>query len=162
MRKAQPYELYSQLNFKIPIGINSDCFDRYILRIEEIRQSLTLIKQCINRVPEGIVKSNDQKFCPPTRKNLKSSIEALIYHFKLFSEGFSLPPTVAYSAVEAPKGEFGIYLVSQGTNKPYRCKIRSPGFFHLQGIDFIVKDHLLSDLVAIIGTQDIVFGEIDR
>lgn len=162
LRKSQPYELYSKLDFKIPIGLNSDCFDRYVLRLEEMRQSLSLIRQCINAMPEGIVKADDQKVTPPSREELKTSMEALIHHFKLYSEGFFIQPTVAYAAVEAPKGEFGVYVVSNGSNKPYRCKIRAPGFFHLQGIDFMSRDHLLTDLVAIIGTQDVVFGEIDR
>jgi len=162
LRKSQPYELYSQLKFKIPKGLNSDCYDRYILRLEEMRQSLDIIGQCLVKIPVGIVKADDQKVTPPSRKELKSSMEALIHHFKLYSEGFYIKPTVAYTAVEAPKGEFGVYVVSKGSNKPYRCKIRAPGFFHLQGINFMSRDHLLTDLVAIIGTQDIVFGEVDR
>lgn len=162
LRKSQPYEVYSCIDFSIPIGRNSDCFDRYILRLEEMRQSLTLIKQCINKIPFGIIKSDDHKITPPSRLEMKTSMEALIHHFKIYSEGFYISPTLEYSAVEAPKGEFGVYVVADGTNRPYRCKIRSPGFFHLQGIDFMSKDHLLTDLVAIIGTQDIVFGEIDR
>lgn len=162
LRKSQPYELYKNLKFKIPKGLNSDCYDRYILRLEEMRQSLDIIHQCLVKIPVGIVKADDQKVTPPSRKELKSSMEALIHHFKLYSEGFYIKPTVAYAAVEAPKGEFGVYVVSKGSNKPYRCKIRAPGFFHLQGINFMSRDHLLTDLVAIIGTQDIVFGEVDR
>ena len=162
LRKSQPYDLYKKINFDIPIGKNSDCFDRYLLRMEEMRQSLLLIKQCIDEIPVGLIRADDQKVVPPSRTEMKSSMEALIHHFKIYSEGFYTPPLLEYAAVEAPKGEFGVYIVSDGTNRPYRCKIRSPGFFHLQGIDFMSRDHLLTDLVAIIGTQDIVFGEIDR
>lgn len=162
LRKAQPYEVYSELSFHIPVGKYSDCYDRYILRIEEMRESIKLILQCINNIPAGAVRADNNKVTPPSREEIKTSIEALIHHFKLFSEGFSIPPIISYAAVEAPKGEFGVHIVSNGTNKPYRCKIRAPGFFHLQGIDFISKDHILADLVTIIGTQDIVFGEIDR
>jgi NADH dehydrogenase (ubiquinone) Fe-S protein 2 len=162
LRKSQPYEVYQQLHFQIPIGYNSDCFDRYILRVEEMRQSLQLMLQCIEKMPLGIVKADDNKVSPPSRYELKTSMEALIHHFKLYTAGFSIPAAINYSAVEAPKGEFGVYLISDGSNKPYRCKIRAPGFFHLQGIDFMARDHLITDLVAIIGTQDIVFGEVDR
>lgn len=162
LRKSQPYELYSDLDFAIPIGVNSDCFDRYVLRVEEMRQSLKIIVQCIHKIPEGLVKADDNKVVPPSRSELKQSMESLIHHFKLYTEGFSIKPSICYSAVEAPKGEFGVFIVSDGLNKPYRCKIRAPGFFHLQGVDFMARDHLLSDLVAIIGTQDIVFGEVDR
>jgi NADH:ubiquinone oxidoreductase subunit D len=162
LRKSQPYELYKNLEFQIPRGKYSDCYDRYILRLEEIRQSINIIQQCLQKIPIGIVKADDNKVTPPSRQELKTSIEALIHHFKLFSEGFYIQPIVAYTAIEAPKGEFGIYLISKGSNRPYRCKIRAPGYYHLQGIDFIARDHLLSDLVTIIGTQDIVFGEIDR
>ena len=162
LRKSQPYELYSQLSFNIPVGRNSDCYDRYILRVEEMRQSLLLIEQCLEYMPLGLVKADDQKVTPPSRFDLKTSMEALIHHFKLYTAGFRVPSALAYCAVEAPKGEFGVYLVSNGSTKPYRCKIRAPGFFHLQGIDFMSKDHLLTDLVAVIGTQDIVFGEVDR
>ena len=162
LRKSQPYEIYNKLDFDIPIGINSDCFDRYVLRVEEMRQSLKLIVQCINNIPNGIVRADDNKVVPPSRLEMKHTMEGLIHHFKLYTEGFSIKPTVCYSAVEAPKGEFGVFIISNGTNKPYRCKIRAPGFFHLQGVDFMARDHLLTDLVAIIGTQDIVFGEVDR
>nr|YP_009118058.1 NADH dehydrogenase subunit 7 [Paracercomonas marina]AJF22834.1 NADH dehydrogenase subunit 7 [Paracercomonas marina] len=162
LRKSQPYELYSELDFAIPIGVNSDCFDRYVLRVEEMRQSLKIIVQCIHKIPEGLVKADDNKVVPPSRSELKQSMESLIHHFKLYTEGFSIKPSICYSAVEAPKGEFGVFIVSDGLNKPYRCKIRAPGFFHLQGVDFMARDHLLTDLVAIIGTQDIVFGEVDR
>lgn len=150
------------MTFQIPIGVNSDCFDRYVLRVEEMRQSLTIMMQCIDQMPEGLVKADDNKISPPSRFELKTSMEAIIHHFKLYTAGFSIQPAVSYTAVEAPKGEFGVYLVSDGSNKPYRCKIRAPGFFHLQGLDFMAKDQLLTDLVAIIGTQDIVFGEVDR
>lgn len=162
LRKSQPYEIYKKLDFNIPIGVNSDCFDRYILRVEEMRQSLKLIMQCINNIPHGRVKADDNKVVPPSRAEMKHTMEGLIHHFKLYTEGFSIKPTICYSAVEAPKGEFGVFIISNGTNKPYRCKIRAPGFFHLQGIDFMARDHLLTDLVTIIGTQDIVFGEVDR
>ncbi len=162
LRIVQPYEIYKNLFFHIPIGKNSDSFDRYLLRMEEMRQSLMIIKQCIDNIPLGIVKADDAKVTPPSRWELKNSMEALIHHFKLYSEGFYTPTAFVYSALEAPKGEFGVYLVSNGINRPYRCKIRAPGFFHLQGIDFMSRDHLITDLVAIIGTQDIVFGEIDR
>ena len=162
LRKAQPYEVYKHLKFDIPVGINSDCFDRYVLRVEEMRQSLELIRQCLEQMPKGLVKADDSKVVPPSRREFKTSMEALIHHFKLFTEGFSIKPAVCYTAVEAPKGEFGVFIVSDGSNKPYTCKIRAPGFFHLQGVDFMARDHLLTDLVAIIGTQDIVFGEVDR
>lgn len=162
LRKSQPYEVYNDLYFEVPVGVNSDCFDRYILRVEEMRQSLMLIIQCLERMPEGIVKVDDWKVIPPARVEMKHTMEGLIHHFKLYTEGFSIKPTIGYSALEAPKGEFGVFLVSDGSNKPYRCKIRAPGFFHLQGVDFMARDHLLTDLVAIIGTQDIVFGEVDR
>lgn len=146
----------------MPIGRHSDCYDRYILRVEEMRQSIRIIEQCIMFMPEGLVKAENYKVTPPARFEFKMSMEALIHHFKLFTAGFSLPSALTYSAVEAPKGEFGVYLVTDGTTKAYRCKIRAPGFFHLQGIDFMSRDHLLTDLVAVIGTQDIVFGEVDR
>lgn len=162
LRLVQPYEIYKDLFFHIPIGKNSDSYDRYLLRMEEMRQSLIIIKQCIDNIPLGLVKADDVKVSPPSRSELKNSMEALIHHFKLYSEGFYTPTAFVYSALEAPKGEFGVYLVSNGLNRPYRCKIRAPGFFHLQGIDFMSRDHLITDLVAIIGTQDIVFGEIDR
>ncbi len=162
LRKSHSYEIYNDLIFSIPIGRRSDCFDRYILRIEEMRQSLYIIEQCINKLPLGMVKANDYKVTPPSRFEMKNSMEPMVHHFKYYTEGFYIPPMLCYSSLEAPKGEFGVFLVSDGSNKPYRCKIRAPGFFHLQGIDFMAKDHLLADLVTIIGTQDIVFGEIDR
>jgi NADH:ubiquinone oxidoreductase subunit D len=162
LRKTQPYEVYSELAFKVPVGHKGDCFQRYLIRVEEMRQSVVIVQQAISLVTAGPIKSLAGKVSPPTRKELKSSMEALIHHFKLYSEGFSIPPLEIYSAVEAPKGEFGIYLVSNGTNKPYRCKIKAPGFLHLQGLDFLVKNHLLADVVTIVGTLDIVFGEVDR
>jgi NADH dehydrogenase (ubiquinone) Fe-S protein 2 len=162
LRKTQPYEVYESLNFDIPVGTQGDCYDRYLIRIEEMRQSLKLIAQCLNQLPQGLVKVDDKKISPPSRKHMKESMESLIHHFKLFTEGFVVPASETYVGVEAPKGEFGVYLVSNGTNKPYRCKIRAPGFVHLQALDFMAKHHLLADVVTIIGTQDIVFGEVDR
>ena len=162
LRKVQPYEIYSLLQFEIPLGVNGDCYDRYLVRIGEMRQSLSLILQCINQIPEGPVKLNNKKLTTPSRVDLKSSMEALIHHFKLYSKGFSIEKGEVYVATEAPKGEFGVFLVSDGSNKPYRCKIKAPGFTHLQGLDFMSRGHMIADVVTIIGTQDIVFGEIDR
>lgn len=162
LRKAQPYEIYSELNFDIPVGKNGDCYDRYLIRMEEMRQSLRIILQCIERLPTGAVVTQDPKITPPKRGLMKHSMEALIHHFKLYTEGYHVPQGETYTAVEAPKGEFGVYLVADGTNKPYRCKIHAPGFAHLQGLDFMSKGHMLADVSAIIGTLDIVFGEIDR
>jgi NADH dehydrogenase (ubiquinone) Fe-S protein 2 len=164
LRKTEGYDQYTTLNFDIPVGKNGDCYDRYLIRIEEMRQSLRLINQCIVALSmfKGDVKINNKKIVPPSRAMMKSLMESLIHHFKLYSEGFSVPEGEAYAAVEAPKGEFGIYLVSDGTNKPYRCRIRTPGFAHLQALDFMSKKHLVADVVTIIGTLDIVFGEIDR
>ena len=162
LRRNQPYEVYDELEFDIPVGKNGDCFDRYLIRINEMRQSLRIIEQCINLIPNGEIKSDDNKLLPPTRAHMKHSMESLIHHFKLYSEGFSVPKGKTYAAVEAPKGEFGVFLVANGTNKPYRCHIRAPGFAHLQGLDFMSKNHMIADVVTIIGTQDIVFGEIDR
>ncbi|QKX00877.1 NADH-quinone oxidoreductase subunit D [Wolbachia endosymbiont of Dipetalonema caudispina] len=162
LRKSQPYEIYDQLDFDIPIGQSGDCYDRYLVRMEEIRQSISLVKQCIERMPEGPVKTEDKKISPPPRAEMKKSMEALIHHFKLYSEGYHVPEGEAYVAVEAPKGEFGVYIVSDGTNQPYRCRIRAPGFAHLQALNFMAKGHMLSDITAIIGSLDIVFGEIDR
>jgi NADH dehydrogenase (ubiquinone) Fe-S protein 2 len=150
------------MNFDIPIGTNGDCFDRYLIRIEEMRQSLRIISQCINTIPEGSVKSSDAKIVVPSRSQVKNSMESLIHHFKLHTEGFSVPAGETYIATEAPKGEFGVFLISNGSNKPYRCKIKAPGFNHLQALDFMSKGHLVADVVTIIGTQDIVFGEVDR
>ena len=164
LRKKQPYEIYSKLNFKIPIGKEGDCYDRYLVRMEEMRESNKIIKQCIDwlRVNPGPVISNDNKVSPPSRSEMKEDMESMIHHFKLFTEGFHIPKGEAYAAVEHPKGEFGTYIISDGANKPYRLKIRAPGFPHLAAINEMTKGHMLSDLVAIIGTQDIVFGEIDR
>jgi NADH dehydrogenase (ubiquinone) Fe-S protein 2 len=162
LRKTQPYDIYSDLQFDIPVGTQGDCYDRYLIRIEEMRQSLKLIAECLNKLPQGPIKVDDRKITPPSKSHVKESMESLIHHFKLYTEGFVVPASETYTAVEAPKGEFGVYLVSNGTNKPYRCKIRAPGFVHLQALDFMAKKHLLADVVTIIGTQDIVFGEVDR
>ena len=162
LRKNQPYEVYEKLNFQIPVGKNGDCFDRYLLRMEEMRQSIIIIKQVIDNIPSGPVIVGNPRVAPPKRNDMKSSMEGLISHFKLYTEGVRVPEGEVYAAVEAPKGEFGVYLVSDGSNKPYRCKIRAPGFAHLQGIDFMTKGHQLADLVACIATLDVVFGEIDR
>lgn len=162
LRKTQPYDVYNKMNFDIPVGMRGDCYDRYLIRIEEMRQSLRIIMQCINELPQGVIKVDDKKITPPSRSQMKQSMESLIHHFKHYTEGFVVPTGETYTAVEAPKGEFGVFLVSNGTNRPYRCKIRAPGFAHLQGIDFMSRNHMLADVVTIIGTQDIVFGEIDR
>ena len=164
LRKKQPYEVYDRLDFDIPVGVNGDCYDRYLVRIEEMRQSNRIIRQCVDwlRKNPGAVITDNHKVAPPSRVEMKSSMEELIHHFKLFSEGFHVPPGEAYAAVEHPKGEFGIYLVSDGANKPYRLKIRAPGFPHLAALNEMAKGHMIADVVAIIGTQDIVFGEIDR
>jgi NADH-quinone oxidoreductase subunit D len=162
LRKAQPYSGYENYDFDIPIGKNGDCFDRYLVRMEEMRQSLKIIRQAIEKMPGGPVMIEDNKVAPPRRSEMKRSMEALIHHFKLYTEGYHVPAGEAYAAVEAPKGEFGVYLVSDGTNRPYRCKIRAPGFPFLQASDYLCKGHMLADVVAIIGSMDIVFGEIDR
>ena len=162
LRKAQPYDIYDRIDFDIPIGKNGDCYDRYLLRMEEMRQSLRIIRQCLDDMPQGPIKTADRKIAPPPRAEMRRSMEALIHHFKLYTEGYHVAPGETYTAVEAPKGEFGVYLVSDGSNKPYRCKIRAPGFAHLQGLDFMSRGHMLADVVTIIGTLDIVFGEIDR
>jgi NADH-quinone oxidoreductase subunit D len=166
LRKSQPYECYAELDFDVPIGKNGDCYDRYLIRMEEMRQSVRIMKQCIAklRAPDGQgpVALDDHKIVPPRRGEMKRSMEALIHHFKLYTEGFRVPAGEVYVAVEAPKGEFGVYLVSDGTNKPYKCKIRAPGFAHLQAMDFVTRGHLLADVSAILGSLDIVFGEVDR
>ena len=164
LRKKQPYEVYDQVDFDIPVGVNGDCYDRYLVRIEEFRQSNRVIKQCIDwlRANPGPVMVDDYKLVAPKREDMKEDMEALIHHFKLFTEGFCIPEGEAYAAVEAPKGEFGVYLISDGANKPYRLKLRAPGFAHLSAMDEMVSGHMLADVVAVIGTQDIVFGEIDR
>lgn len=182
LRKVQPYDAYDLVEFDIPIGVKGDCYDRYLCRIEEMRQSLRIIDQCLNQMPPGEVKTDDAKLAPPSREEMKvitlsfhlalfinvpmlffqTSMEALIHHFKLFTQGYQVPPGATYTAVEAPKGEFGVYLVSDGSSKPYRCKIKAPGFAHLAALDKVGKNHMLADIVAIIGTLDVVFGEIDR
>ena len=164
LRKKQPYEVYGEMDFDIPVGVNGDCYDRYLVRMEEMRQSNRIIRQCVDwlRKNPGPVISDDHKVSPPSRMDMKTNMEELIHHFKLFTEGFHVPKGECYAAIEHPKGEFGIYLVSDGANKPYRMKIRAPGFAHLAGMDEMARGHMIADVVAIIGTQDIVFGEIDR
>lgn len=162
LRKSQPYDVYDKMDFDIPVGKTGDCYARYLVRMEEMRQSLRIMRQCLKDMPSGPVIVEDNKVAPPKRAAMKQSMEAMIHHFKLFTEGFHVPAGETYTAVEAPKGEFAVYLVADGTNRPYRCKIRSPGFTHLQGTDFMCKGHMLADAVAIVGSMDIVFGEIDR
>jgi NADH-quinone oxidoreductase subunit D len=162
LRRSQPYEIYENLDFKIPVGKNGDCYDRYLCRIEEMRESVKIILQCIEKLPKGPVKSIDNKISPPKRDDIKESMEALIHHFKLFTEGYRVPKGDVYTSVEAPKGEFGVYLISDGSNKPYRCKIRAPGFSHLQAMDYLIRGHMLADVPAVLGSLDIVFGEVDR
>jgi NADH-quinone oxidoreductase subunit D len=166
LRKSQPYECYDELEFDIPVGKNGDCYDRYLLRMEEMRQSVRIMRQCVDlllgKERVGPVSTTDGKVVPPSRAAMKRSMEALIHHFKLYTEGYRVPAGEVYAAVEAPKGEFGVYLVSDGTNKPYRCKLRAPGFAHLQAMDFLCKGHMLADVSAILGSIDIVFGEVDR
>lgn len=162
LRKVQPYDAYDLVDFDVPIGQKGDCYDRYLIRVEEMRQSLRIIYQCLNKMPEGSIATDDAKCVPPTRAEMKLSMESLIHHFLLYTQGFRVPPGATYTAIEAPKGEFGVYLVSDGSSKPYRCKIKAPGFAHLALIDHIGKNHMLADIVAIIGTLDVVFGEIDR
>ena len=162
LRKTQPYDVYDTMNFHVPVGTNGDCYDRYLIRVQEMRESLRIIMQCLNKLPTGLIKTDDRKITAPSRAQLKQSMESLINHFKFYTEGITVPASETYTAVEAPKGEFGVYLVSNGSSKPYRCKIRAPGFAHLQGIDFMSRNHMLADVVTIIGTQDIVFGEVDR
>jgi len=162
LRKAQPYDCYDQFDFNIPVGKNGDCYDRYLCRIEEMKESIKIIKQCIDGMPKGPIKSIDNKITPPSKKEIKESMEALIHHFKLFTEGYRVDRDEIYTAVEAPKGEFGVYLISDGTSKPYKCKIRAPGFSHLQAMDYLIKGHMLADVPAVLGSMDIVFGEVDR
>ena len=162
LRRNQPYEVYSELDFKIPLGKNGDCYDRYLCRVEEMYESVKIMKQCIAMMPEGPVMTENNKFVPPRRSEMKVSMEALIHHFKLYTEGVNVPAGEVYSCVEAPKGEFGVYLVSDGSNKPYRVKLRAPGFPHLAAMDYLNRGHMLADVSAILGSLDIVFGEIDR
>ncbi len=162
LRKSQPYECYEDLDFDIPVGKKGDCFDRYLVRVEEMRQSLSIMRQCVEKMPDGPVSVKNNKVTPPRRGEMKRSMEALIHHFKLYTEGYHVPAGETYSVVEAPKGEFGVYLVSDGGNQPYRCKIRAPGFAHLAAMDHLCRGHMLADSVAILGSMDVVFGEIDR
>ncbi len=162
LRKSQPYDCYEQIDFNIPVGKNGDCYDRYLCRVEEMRESVSIIDQCLKNLPKGPIKSMDGKITPPSKKELKESMEALIHHFKLFTEGYRVDKDEIYTAVEAPKGEFGVYLISDGSSKPYKCKIRAPGFSHLQAMDYLIKGHMLADVPAVLGSLDIVFGEIDR
>lgn len=162
LRKSQPYEVYNDLDFKVPVGFNGDCYDRYLIRVFEMRESIKIIEQCLNNIPNGPIKSNDNKITPPSRYEIKQSMESLIHHFKMYTQSFIVPANETYVGTEAPKGEFGVFLVSNGTNRPYRCKIKAPGFSHLQALDHMSRGHMIADVVTIIGTQDIVFGEVDR
>ncbi len=162
LRKSQPYEVYGELDFDVPVGKNGDSYDRYLIRVEEMRQSIRLINQCIEKMPLGEVSVDDPRISPPKRGEMKHSMEGLINHFKLFTEGYHVKAGEAYGCVEAPKGEFGVYVIADGSNKPHRCRVRAPGFAHLQGLEFMVKGHMLADVVTVISTQDIVFGEVDR
>ncbi len=162
LRKAQPYDVYADMDFDVPVGLGGDCYSRYLVRVEEVRQSLRIMRQCLEQMPEGPVHDTNAKINPPSRSEMKRSMEALIHHFKLYTEGYHVPAGETYTVVEAPKGEFGVYLVADGTNQPYRCKIRAPGFAHLQGLDMMSRGHMLADVSAIIGSLDIVFGEVDR
>ncbi len=162
IRKNQSYEIYDKLDFMVPVGKNGDCYDRYLIRVEEMYQSIKIIDQCIRQIPQGAIKTQDPTISPPKRKDMHATMEGLIAHFKLYTEGYSVPEGQTYAAVEAPKGEFGVYLYADGSNKPYRCRIKAPGFSHLQALDFMSKKHLMADIVTIISSLDIVFGEIDR
>jgi NADH-quinone oxidoreductase subunit D len=162
LRKSQPYDVYAKMDFEIPVGTCGDCYDRFMVRVEEVRQSAKIMKQCLAEMPSGPVASDDRKVTPPKRAEMKQSMEALIHHFKLYTEGFHVPAGEVYVATESPKGEFGVYLVSDGSNKPYRCKIRPTAFSHLQAMDFMSRGHMLPDATAILGALDIVFGECDR
>jgi len=162
LRRDQPYDAYPYLDFSVPLGVLGDCFDRYLLRVEEMRQSVSLIGQLLNRMERGPVRADNKKVTPPTRLQMKQSMEALIHHFKLFTEGFPVPAGEGYTSGEAPKGEFGLFFAADSSSRPYRCKIKAPGFLHLQGINFMTAGHLIADVVTAIGTQDIVFGEVDR
>ena len=162
LRKKTPYEIYKKLNFIVPLGINGDCYDRYLIRMFEMRQSINIIKQCIDNIPNGLIKTDNFKITAPSKKKMQTSMESLIHHFKFYSEGIYTKPAHIYKGVEAPKGETGLFLISDGTNRPYRCKIRTPGFMHLQALNHMCSGHMIADLVTVIGTQDIVFGEVDR
>jgi NADH:ubiquinone oxidoreductase subunit D len=162
LRRDQAYEIYHKISFDVPLGKTGDCYDRYFMRMTEMRASLNIMQYCLSNLPAGSIKSDDNKIVAPTRLQIKSSMEALIHHFKLYSQGYNVAAGQTYTGIEAPKGEFGVYLVSNGTSRPFRCKIKAPGFLHLQGLDFMSQKHLIADVVAIIGTQDIVFGEVDR
>nr|QUS63789.1 NADH dehydrogenase subunit 7 [Haslea silbo] len=162
IRKSQPYEVYDELGFDIVVGNHGDCYDRYLIRVLEMKQSIRIIEECLEKIPNGLIKNNDTKITPPSRIDTKRSMEALIHHFKAYTNGVNVPASETYVGTEAPKGEFGVYLVSNGTNKPYRCKIKAPGFAHLQALEHMSRGHMIADVVTIIGTQDIVFGEIDR
>jgi len=162
LRKSQPYEIYNEISFKIPVGNTGDCYDRYLVRLFEMKESLKIIEQCLNNIPFGTIKTDDFKIINPLRQDMKHSMEALIHHFKIYTQSFNISANETYLGTEAPKGEFGVYLISDNTNRPYRCKIKAPGFSHLQALNFMSKNHLIADVVTIIGTQDIVFGEVDR
>ena len=162
LRKSQPYDVYEKMDFDIPIGKNGDCYDRYLVRMYEMRESLKIIHQCVKEIPPGPISTDNNKVTPPSREEMKHSMEALIHHFKLFTEGYRVEKDEIYAAVEAPKGEFGVYLISDGSSKPYKCKIRAPGFSHLQAMDYLIKGHMLADVPAVLGSMDIVFGEVDR
>jgi NADH-quinone oxidoreductase subunit D len=162
LRKSSPYEVYDKMEFDVPVGTGGDCYDRYLVRVEEMYQSVRIIDQCIKNMPKGPVKASDLKISPPSRKDMKHSMEALIHHFKLYTEGYNVPAGEFYGFVEAPKGEFGVYLYADGSNKPYRCRIKAPGFAHLQGLDFMTRGHLMADVVSVLSSLDIVFGEVDR
>ena len=162
LRKAAPYDAYDKVVFSIPVGSNGDCFDRYLIRVHEMHESVSIMHQCLNSIPLGHVRVDDKKITPPSRALMKYSMESLIHHFKLYTEGYSVPSGEAYASVEAPKGELGVYVRSLGGNKPYRCRIKAPGFLHLQALDMMTRGHMLADVVTVIGTQDIVFGEVDR
>ena len=162
LRKTQSYEIYDEINFDVLSGVNGDCYDRYLIRVFEMKQSIKIIEQCLNQMPFGPIKTDDNKITPPSRVDIKQSMESLIHHFKFYTNGINIPSNETYTGTEAPKGEFGVYLVSNNSNKPYRCKIKAPGFAHLQGLNMMSQGHMIADVVTIIGTQDIVFGEVDR
>jgi NADH-quinone oxidoreductase subunit D len=162
IRKSQPYEVYDRMEFDIPVGTRGDCYDRFMVRVEEVRQSARIMRQCLQQMPQGPVGSSDNKVFPPSRAEMKTSMEALIHHFNLYTEGYHVPAGEVYVATESPKGELGVYLVADGTNRPYRCKIRPTGFSHLQAMDFMMKGHMLADTTAVLSAIDVVFGEVDR